>query len=79
VVDDCGAPGEPSISGLLTRDMRPKTAYYALEGLINREWKTKKSVKASGGKVAFRGFRGRYRISWKGSDGKERSKLVDVR
>ena len=79
VVDDCGAPGEPSISGLFTRDMRPKTAYFAMDDLVNREWKTSLVAKASGGKVAFRGFRGRYRLSWKGSDGKERSKLVDVK
>ena len=79
VVDDCGAPGEPSISGLFTRDMRPKTAYFAMDDLINREWKTRLVAKASGGKVAFRGFRGRYRLAWKGADGKERSKLVDVK
>ena len=79
VVDDCGAPGEPSISGLFTRDMRPKTAYFAMDDLVNREWKTRATVKAAGGKVSFRGFRGRYRLSWKGADGKEQSKLVEVR
>ena len=79
VVDDCGAPGEPSISGLFTRDMRPKTAYFAMDDLVNREWKTSLVAKASGGKVAFRGFRGRYRLAWKGADGKERSKLVDLK
>ncbi len=79
VVDDCGAPGEPSISGLFTRDMRPKTAYFAMDDLINREWKTRMTAKASGGKVAFRGFRGRYRLTWKDADGKDRSKLVDVK
>ena len=79
VVDDCGAPGEPSISGLFTRDMRPKTAYFALEDLINRAWKTKTSVEVSAGKVSFRGFRGRYRLSWKDADGKERTKLVEAR
>ena len=78
VVDDCGAPGEPSISGLFTRDMRPKTAYFAMDDLVNREWNTRLVAKASGGKVAFRGFRGRYRLTWKGADGKERTKLVDV-
>ena len=78
VVDDCGAPGEPSISGLFTRDMRPKTAYFAMDDLVNREWNTRLVAKASGGKVAFRGFCGRYRLTWKGADGKERSKLVDV-
>ena len=79
VVDDCGAPGEPSISGLFTRDMRPKTAYFAMDDLVNREWKTKLSAKAGGGKVSFRGFRGRYRLTWTGADGKEQVKLVEVR
>ena len=79
VVDDCGAPGEPSISGLFTRDMRPKTAYFAMDDLVNREWKTKTTVKASGGKVYFRGFRGRYRLSWKGADGGFQSKLVEIK
>ena len=79
VVDDCGAPGEPSMSGLFTRDMKPKTAYYAMDDLLNREWRTKTSVKAQGGKVAFRGFRGKYRITWKDADGREHSKLVDVK
>ena len=79
VVDDCGAPGEPSISGLFTRDMRPKTAYFALDDLINREWKTRLTAKTSGGKVEFRGFRGRYRLTWKDANGKEQSKFVDVK
>lgn len=79
VVDDCGAPGEPSISGLFTRDMRPKTAYYAMDDLINNEWKTRTTVKADdAGKISFRGFRGRYRLTWKGADGKEATKLVRV-
>jgi GH35 family endo-1,4-beta-xylanase len=79
VVDDCGAPGEPSISGLFTRDMRPKTAYYALNDLIHREWKTKINVKAKGGKVAFRGFRGRYHLRWKNADGTIGYKSIDVK
>ena len=79
VVDDCGAPGEPSISGIFTRDMRPKTVYHALDDLVNREWKTHLTVKASGGKVAFRGFCGRYRLTWKDAGGKEISKLVQVK
>ena len=78
VVDGCGAPGEPSISGIFTRDMQPKAAYYAMDDLVNREWKTKTTVAAKGGKVAFRGFRGRYRLTWKDADGKEQSKIVEV-
>ncbi len=65
VVDGCGFPGEPSTSGLFTRDMRPKTAYWALENLVNHQWKTNLVVAAKGGKVSFRGFRGKYRISWR--------------
>ena len=89
VVDDCGAPGEPSISGLFTRDMRPKTAYFAMDDLVNREWRTKCEVKVKEVKgegqgqrwtvVAFRGFRGRYRLSWTDADGNPVSKLVEVR
>ena len=79
VVDDCGAAGEPSISGLFTRDMKPKAAYFAMDDLVNREWKTRLTVKASGGKVAFRGFKGRYRLSWKGADGKEKTKFMEVK
>ena len=79
VVDDCGAPGEPSISGLFTRDMQPKTAYFAMDDLVNREWKTNTTVKAQGGKVSFRGFRGSYRLTWKGADGKVQTKLVNVK
>ena len=78
VVDDCGAPGEPSISGIFTRDMRPKTAYYALDDLINREWKTTTTVKAQGGKVSFRGFRGRYHLTWKNADGSCGFKSIDL-
>lgn len=65
VVDNCGAPGEPSVSGIFTRDMQPKTSFYALNELINGEWKTNLTVKAGkGGSVGFRGFKGKYRLSW---------------
>ena len=79
VVDDCGAPGEPCISGIFTRDMQPKTAYFVMDDLINREWKTTTTVKANGGKVEFRGFRGRYRLTWKDQNGKETIKFVEVK
>lgn len=65
VVDNCGAPGEPSVSGLFTRDMQPKTSYYALDELINHEWKTSLTVRADDeGKVTFRGFKGKYILTW---------------
>ena len=79
VVDNCGAPGEPSISGIFTRDMQPKAAYFAMDDLINREWKTKTTVKAMSGKISFRGFKGRYRILWKDAKGMPQSKLVEVK
>lgn len=72
VVDDCGAPGEPSVSGLFTRNMEPKPSFFALDRLINHEWKTNMTVKASDkGKVQFRGFKGRYRVCWKDKSGQE--------
>lgn len=79
VVDDCGAPGEPSVSGLFSRDMDPKPAYHALEDLIKNQWMTKCSVKASaGGTVKFRGFRGTYRLSWKAEDGSKQEQIVHL-
>jgi len=70
VVDDCGAPGEPSVSGLFDRDMKPKASYYALDNLINHEWKTNLTVKmGKKGVVKFRGFKGNYKVSWKDEDG----------
>ena len=63
-VDGGGYAGEPEVSGLMTKDLERKPAYDALDELINHEWKTKAVVNAKGGKVAFRGFRGRYRLSW---------------
>ena len=72
VVDDCGAPGEPTISGLFTRNMEPKPAFFALDKLINHEWKTNLTLQADkDGKVKFRGFKGKYLVRWKDKSGKE--------
>ncbi len=81
VVDDCGAPGEPTTSGILTRDAQPKPSYYALNRLINDEWKTRFSQKAetSSPTLNFRGFKGLYRISWTDADGQARSMETRVR
>ena len=83
-VDGGGVYGEPLVSGLFTRDMKKKPVYHALDQLINHEWRTNAKVKARGeGErrtvVSFRGFRGRYRLSWTGADGKSVSKVVEVR
>lgn len=74
VVDNCGVKGEPTVSGLFTRDMKEKPAYYALNQLINHEWKTNTTVTADeSGKVQFRGFKGKYRITYKDKRGKEQT------
>jgi GH35 family endo-1,4-beta-xylanase len=79
VVDDCGAPGEPAISGLCHRDLQPKPSFHALNDLINHQWKTRTAVQAGAdGTVAFRGFRGRYRLSWTDADGKMRQAEVHL-
>ena len=70
VVDDCGAPGEPSVSGIFHRDMTPKKSFFALDELINREWRTKAEVVADAdGAVSFRGFKGDYRLTWHDATG----------
>ena len=71
VVDGCGAKNEPTVSGLFSRDMIAKPSYHALNQLINSEWKTNITVKADeNGKVQFRGFKGKYRITYKDKKGK---------
>lgn len=71
VVDGCGAKKEPTVSGLFNRYMTAKPSYYALDQLINHEWKTNLAIKADEqGKVQFRGFKGKYRITYKDKRGK---------
>ena len=75
VVDNCGAPGEPSVSGIFTREMVAKPSYYALNNLINNEWKTNITAKTDkDGKIKFRGFKGNYRISWIDNQGNTQTK-----
>ncbi|WP_085537701.1 endo-1,4-beta-xylanase [Massilibacteroides vaginae] len=75
VVDDCGAEGEPTTSGLFNRQMQPKPSFYALNNLVNNEWKTNITVKSDKtGKIKFRGFKGNYRITWKDKEGKTQTK-----
>lgn len=76
IVDDCGAPGEPTTSGLFTRNMEPKSAYFALNELINKEWKTNLLVKSPSSKpIEFRGFKGKYRVTWKTQSGEYREAI----
>ena len=80
VVDDCGAPGEPSFSGLFTRDMQPKPAYYALEELIHHEWMTRTQARVQQkGKICFRGFKGKYRLTWKDKKGKRQEMIYTLK
>lgn len=79
LVDGCGFPGEPSTSGLFHRDMSPKVAYYALDQLINYEWKTSLEVKPSSGVVRWRGFKGTYKVSWTDPRGHEHTQTVTLK
>ena len=74
VVDGCGYKGEPSVSGLFTRNMDPKPSFYALNNLINHEWKTNLTVKADkNGQIKFRGYKGNYKITWTDKSGNQQS------
>lgn len=81
IVDDCGAPGEPTTSGLFTRQMEPKPSYYALEKLILHEWRTNLEFQADSEEpvVKFRGFKGLYKVSYQNADGTENSIEIDVK
>jgi len=75
VVDDCGLAGEPVKSGLFTRQMEPKPSFFALNELINKEWKTNLVVKpGKRGEIKFRGFKGNYRITWTDRQGNIQTK-----
>ena len=65
VVDGCGMPGEPGNSGLFDRQMNPKTSFFALDDLINKEWHTSlAAVPGDDGILRFRGFKGKYRLTY---------------
>lgn len=49
--------------GLMRFDMTEKPAYKALWKLIHEDWHTSAVVKAEGGKAAFRGFWGDYKLT----------------
>ena len=65
-------------AGFFTSEMKPKTIYFAMEDLLKREFRTRLKTKASGGKVSFRGFRGRYHLSWKNAKGVMQGKYITV-
>jgi GH35 family endo-1,4-beta-xylanase len=50
--------------GLLDGDLRPKSAYQALDKLINEEWKTRVQTQTDAqGLARFRGFFGKYKVT----------------
>ncbi len=76
-VDGCGAPGEPSISGICRRDMTPKLVYHTFDRLFNHEWRTSLELTAGeGGALSFRGFKGTYELSWEDASGSHRKTLA---
>ena len=71
MVDSGAAKGEPSFSGIYDKELNPKPVYHELDQLINHEWKTNLTIKATpDGDISFRGFKGKYRVSWKDKSGK---------
>lgn len=68
---------ENNFSGVMDTDGFPKPVYHALCDLIHREWHTALDVRADkDGTVSFRGFRGRYRLSWTDASGSAREETV---
>lgn len=78
VVDGCGYRGEPTMSGLFNRQMKPKPVYFVMNNLINKEWKTNLTLTAESEKIKFRGFKGKYRITWTDANNKKQSKEITV-
>ena len=78
-VDGGAVPNEPSISGIFTKELEKKPVYYVLDELINHQWRTNLTVNATDGKVTFRGFRGKYRLTWTDENGKSQTKETVVK
>ena len=75
VLDGYGQQDDPGVSGLFDSEMTPKESFYALDSLINHEWKTKFSFKRGDKEeLVFRGFKGNYKITWTDSAGNVISK-----
>ncbi len=60
-------------AGLADEFLRKKPAYLVLEKLLKREWRTAFETAADGaGKLAFRGFRGKYEVTVEGEGTRRR-------
>ena len=76
-VDSIG--GEILESGFFRRDMSKKPVYETLWKLVHEEWRTKtEAVADAQGVVRFRGFKGKYRLSWTDTNGVERVQFVTL-
>ena len=61
LVDGTGA--EILASGMYNGDLTKKPSYWAVDRLVNHEWKTRTRVVADrNGVVSFRGFKGKYKL-----------------
>ena len=80
LVDGMGAKNERMSSGWYNRDMTKKAVWHAMDNLFNREWRTSMTAKADGsGRLSFRGFKGRYRLSWRRGDGTVETREIVLR
>lgn len=78
---DLGSNGggqESSQSGIFTGEGEKKPVYFALDELLNREWKTRTTVRAENGVIGFRGYCGDYCLSWTDAKGGTRMKTVHL-
>lgn len=79
MVDGVGAKNERMSSGWFNRDMTKKRVWYVMNDLINREWRTRLALRAdAAGQVAFRGFKGRYRLSWTDASGRAQARTLEL-
>lgn len=80
VVDGGAAAGEPSYSGIYDKNMTEKPVYHVLKSLIHEEWTTRLELKPASGTapLTFRGFKGKYRISWTDASGKPRESVIHL-
>ncbi|MVZ60679.1 glycosyltransferase [Sphingobacterium humi] len=78
-VDGGAAEGEPSLSGILDENLAQKPVYHVLRHLIHQEWSTQIQQKINAdSSLAFRGFKGTYKISWTDKKGKKQEKQVTL-
>ena len=79
LVDGMGIKHERMSSGWFNRDMSPKKVAHVMEELVNHTWRTHLTLTAdAAGKVAFRGFKGGYRLSWTDANGTPHTRDVTV-